>query len=637
MLLNVSSVAKAFGGDEILRGVTFRIQAREKVALVGRNGAGKSTLLKILVGQYAPDSGSVTLARGAKIGYLRQEQPVDEGKTVLQEAEEAVKHRLELRARLQELEAILEGTPTDEDLEEYALLHEHFLEAEGYTAESDLRAVLQKMGFDEAEWSKPTAKLSGGERTRLAIAKLLLEEPDLLILDEPTNHLDLQATEWLEGWIRAYHGAVLLVSHDRTFLENTSERVLDMRDGQVKAYPGPFSKFLKLKQEEDARLAEVARRQEQEIAKMDEYVRRFMNSQRTAQARGRLKLMNRLIASKVNAPQSERGMKAGFRDVQRSGDVVLELEKLGKRFEDEVLYDDLNWTVRFGERWGVVGENGAGKSTLIRIALGEIEPSSGKIRLGANVTPGYFRQDAMDLDPDQSPLDLLVYEMDVLPAEARNLLGRFLITGDDVYRPIRTLSGGEKNKLSLACLTLLNPNLLVLDEPTNHLDMDSREALAEVLQDYKGTMILVSHDRWLLSRVTDRTLDVRRKGVREYPGSYSEYRAWMERGEPALASAKKAARPTPTPTEEEPPKMTPRQLSKEIGRVAKLVEQLEQDVSDEEQALKDVEELLANLPPDADVFALSQKHQAVQESLAGLMAAWEEQTLRLEELRAQQG
>src|SRR5579885_633289 len=285
MLLNVSNLTKAYGPDEILTGVTFRLEAREKVALVGRNGTGKTTLLKIITKQLQPDTGSVILARGAKVGYLKQEAPVTAGLTVLEEAQQAVAHRLELKERMVELEARIANRGAlgeDEyqaDLEEYGLLHEHFLEAEGYSAERDLRVVLQRMGFTDEEFDRPTSALSGGQRTRLAIARLLLEEPDLLILDEPTNHLDLQATEWLESWIRGYQGAVLLVSHDRRFLENTADRVLEMRDGKVFAYPGPFEKFLRLREEENARLSEVAKRQEQEIAKMDEYVRRFMNSQ----------------------------------------------------------------------------------------------------------------------------------------------------------------------------------------------------------------------------------------------------------------------------------------------------------------------------------------------------------------------
>jgi ATP-binding cassette subfamily F protein 3 len=648
VLLNVSNVVKTFGPDEILSGVSLRIDPREKVALVGRNGTGKTTLLKILTQQYGPDSGTVNLARGAKIGYLRQEAQVDEG-TVLQAAQSSKADEIQMKARLEELEAQLEHGATEDDLEEYALLHEHFLEAEGYSTESDIRVVLLKMGFTEDEFDKPTSKLSGGEKTRLAIAKLLLEEPDLLILDEPTNHLDLQATEWLESWIRGYHGAVLLVSHDRAFLDSTAERVIEMRNGTVKSYPGPFPKFLQLRAEEDARLAEVAKRQDQEIAKMDEYVRRFMNSQRTAQARGRLKLMNRLIESKVEAPKNDKGMKGAFAAGRRSGDLVLETEKLAVGFgapsprsrgegvggegKGVVLFKGLDWTVRNGERWGVIGENGSGKSTLIKVALGLLEPIEGRARLGANVVVGYFSQDVSDIDVDQTPLDFMVYECDMLPADARNLLGRYLFSGDDVYRPIKTFSGGEKNKLALARLTNLNPNLLILDEPTNHLDMDSREALAAILNEYKGTLILISHDRWLLSNVTDHILDVRRGGPIQYPGSYTEYKSGRRPAQPL----RNRGTEEPQNLKSEESGLSPRELSKEISRLEKLVGDLERQVADQEADIKDIENRLANVDPTADIFTLTQDHAAAQERLAGTMAAWEENTLKLEELTAIRG
>jgi ATP-binding cassette, subfamily F, member 3 len=661
VLLSVSNVAKSFGVDQILTGVSFQIAAREKVALVGRNGTGKTTLLRIITQQQEADSGFVNLARGAKIGYLRQEAPVGLGRSVLEEAQASMQHQIELQKRLEELEQRLNAPtpegPSADDLEEYSLLHEHFLEAEGYSAERDIRVVLQQMGFTEDEFDKPTDKLSGGEKTRLAIARMLLEEPELLILDEPTNHLDLQATEWLEGWLRQYHGAVLLVSHDREFLENTAERVLEMRNGTVKSYPGPFGKYLKLKEEEEIRQSEVAKMQDREIAKMDEYVRRFMNSQRTAQARGRLKLMNRAIENKVEAPKKDKGMKAGFSNTKRSGDIVIEAEKLTIGFHGStqypdtpipqypptVLFRDLNWTVRIHERWGVIGENGSGKSTLIKTVLGLLEPLAGKSRLGSNLDIGYFSQDTQELDLEQSPLDFLVWDCDMLPAEARNLLGRFLISGDDVYRPIKTLSGGEKNKLSLARLTNQNPNLLILDEPTNHLDMDSREALAKILLEYKGTLVLISHDRWLLSQVTDQTLDVRKVGPIVFPGSYPEYRLWQKRGTVPTPKRTNASTPAPMipkllgPSKSEEPAMTPRELSKEIERMTKLVKDVEDQVSRNETALKDLESQLANLPSTADVFALTQEHQRLQEALEGAIGSWEEHSARLERLQALRG
>lgn len=639
MLLNVSNLKKGYGVDEILVGVTFRIERKEKIALVGRNGTGKTTLLRILAGDEEPDGGSVQFAKGIKIGYLKQEAPVDANRTVLEEAEEARKHALELRARLEELEKRIEVESTEEDLEEYAALHEHFMDAEGYSAERDVRTILLRMGFREEELSKPASKLSGGETTRLALARLILEEPDLLILDEPTNHLDLQATEWLEGWLRNYPGAVLLVSHDRAFLENFGDRYLDVREGRVFSYAGPLAKFLQLKEEEKSRLAEVAKRQQQQIDKMDEYVRRFMGSERTAQARGRLKLMNRLIASRAVVEKGAKTMSAGLKTDKRTGDVVIEAKKLTVGYTDatadtpsqpHTLISALTWTVRRGEKWGVIGENGAGKSSLIRTLLGKQDALDGTARLGANVEAGYFAQDAGEFEPGDSPLDVIVDTCRFKPPEARDLLGKYLFSGDDVFRPVRTFSGGEKNKLALAVLTGLNPNLLVLDEPTNHLDMDSREALAEVLKGYNGTLILVSHDRWLLSNVTNRTLDIRHEGVKQFPGSYAEYR----RPNPPA--------PRVQPSTHRPPEvrsfnLSPRELSKEIQRVAKLVMDLETEVAAAESALAGVEHALASLSASADIFKLTQEHQALKDEVDRKIAAWERESLKLEELKEAQG
>ena len=631
MLLSVRDVRKAFGPETILSGVSFRLDRREKVALVGRNGTGKTTLLKLLTGEYATDGGSIQCSRGARVGYLRQEAQSAPGRTLLEEAQSSVEERLRLQARLSELEAVLaSGKATGDDLDEYSMVHEHVAEAEAFSTERDVRVVLNRMGFEDGEFSRPVEKLSGGERTRLGLARLLLEEPDLLILDEPTNHLDLQATEWLERWVRGYHGAVLLVSHDRTFLEDTAERVLELAEGTITAWPGPFPKYIELKKEAEARQAIVAKRQAAEIAKLDEYVRRFMNSQRTAQARGRLKMMNRLIESQTKAPKRDPGMKAGFGQAKRSGEVVVEAKKLTLGFGDLALMQDFDWTVRFRERWGVVGDNGSGKSTLIKAALGQVPPISGSVRLGAGVVAGYFAQDGETLDPESSPMDVLCWECDLLPEQARNLLGRFLLSGDDVFRPIKTLSGGEKNKLSLARLTVLHPNLLVLDEPTNHLDMDSREALAEVLREYDGTLILVSHDRWLLQQLTDHVLDIRAAGPVVYPGGFGDYR---RRSGAALGPVQQNAVPAAETVSEA--SLSPREVSKEIERLEKQVAEAEARVADREDALRNLEGQLADLPATADVVALSREHASLQEELEGSMGVWAELSAQLERLRLQ--
>ena len=632
MLLSVANLEKAYGPDIILSGLSFRLDRREKVALVGRNGTGKTTLLKILIHVLEPDSGSVQLARGAEIGFLSQHDPVNLKGTVREEAERALHHSLEIKRRLTELEARLADKPTDEELEEYATLHEHYIELEGYSAERDVQVVLNRMGFAEADFDKPTAALSGGERTRLALARQILEEPDLLILDEPTNHLDLSATEWLEGWLKSYPGAVLLVSHDRAFLENVGDRFLELRNKTVKSYPGPFAKFRKLREEEAERIAELAKRQEAQLAKMDEYVRRFMNSERTAQARGRLKQMSKLEAVKVKVEKAERGIKGNLAASKRSGDQVLLVKKLVHQFGERTLFHELDWTISNGERWGVIGENGSGKSTLVKLVLGQLALQGGTIKTGANVEIGYFAQDAETLDPSKSPIDYMVWDCGMDPGPARDLLGRFLFHGDDVFRPIKTLSGGEQNKLALAKLVHQQPNFLILDEPTNHLDMESREALAEMLSKYKGTLLLVSHDRWLLNQVTNRTLALKRNGTPEiYPGNYESYR-----NRSSTQNVKPAA-PKIEAKEPEATTLTPREISKEIQRLEVKVEEVEAQIHQSESDLQATESALSNLPPDADVLALTHRYAALQEQLEGQMSVWEQLCTDLESMKALQG
>ena len=685
MILQATGVAKDYGADPVLLDATFRIDAGEKVALVGRNGTGKTTLLKILVGDEDPDAGKVMWAKGVRFGYLRQHTLPGEEQTVLEAASEARSHLLELQQRLDYLQSRIDAEPTEDEVSEYALLHDHFVEQGGYAAERDIRTVLLRMGFAETDFEKPVSALSGGERTRLMLARLMLEEPDLLVLDEPTNHLDLDATEWLEGWIRGYGGAVLLVSHDRTFLQNVADRYLELREGRVKSYPGPFDHYLRVRQEEDEAQAARAKKQAEQIARLDEYVRRFMNTQRTAQARGRLKLMQRLKSQQVQAPSREKGMAGGFAKAKRSADIVVEVKKVGLSFGPRTLFDQFDWTVRWGERWGVIGANGAGKSTLVHLILGDLEPNEGSVRIGSNVVSGWFQQDAEDLDPELTPLETLIDLCRLDPPVARNLLGRFLISDDDALRPVKTLSGGERNKLQLAALTAMNPNLLVLDEPTNHLDMNSREALCEVLKAYTGTVVLVSHDRWLLSEVVDHVLDLRRDGPFVFPGGYADYRraravangtstpgakkgatdgdgkhplvAEMEARVPS-APTKMAGRlggptganraaDTRTPPSggtlpgvtfrDAEPELSPRELSKEIARVEKALALAEEEVARAEKALAELEQIIAEPPADADFYALGSDHEARKQAVDQATASWAELADLLDRLRAKQG
>ena len=636
MLLTVSGIKKEYAGEPILKGVTFKIDRYERVALIGRNGCGKSTLLKILVDELQPDAGSKQLARGARISYLKQDSQVNPNKTVLEEGQEGLRHLFAIKERLAILETEIERESTDELLEEYAMLHEHFEESDGYSLNRDVQTVLKKLGFAESQFNLSTAALSGGQRTRLALAKLLLEEPELLLLDEPTNHLDLDATEFLENWLRNYHGSAFIVSHDRRFLEAVATRVMEMQDGQVKSYPGDYKQYLRLRQEDEDRQKVVAAKQQIQIDKLDEYVRRFMNSQRTAQARGRLKQMNRLVETKVEAPKAERGLKAAIESSKRSGQDVVVVQKADIGYPEKVLIKGLTWTVRYQERWGVMGENGTGKSTLAKTLMSKLEPLNGIVRIGAGVSIGYFSQDAENFNYEQSPLDFMVWECDLSPIDARHLLGRFLIEGDDVFRPIRSLSGGERNKLALAHLSVLKPNLLILDEPTNHLDMASREALAEILKEYSGTLILISHDRWLLGEIADHILDIKQSESVQYPGTFNEYRTATLTGK--NVADKKGPKPSNikqnVPEEIE---LSPREVSKEINRLEQLIKKIEVDIEELELDIKEIEGQLAHLNASDDVLQLTREHTHKKDLMESFMASWEEVHLQLDSLKSKQG
>lgn len=625
MLIQVNQVQKLFGAEIVLENASFRIDRREKVALVGRNGAGKTTILKIITGEYEPDKGNVLRERGCEIGYLSQVSLPNADMTVLDVATEARAHLVEIQRRLEDLERKLEHNASPEDIEEYSLLQGHFHEAGGYSVEVDIEVVLKRLGFERSDFSKPVSALSGGERTRLSLAKLLLEEPDLLILDEPTNHLDLDAIEWLEGWIRGYGGAVLVVSHDRVFLQNVAQRVVELRQGTTRSFAGPFDTYLELAKAEDARLEEMAEKQQEHMAKLDEFVRRFMNSQRTAQARGRLKQLEKLRETQIKLPAKEKNVRINLQVLARAGDQVLQTKGVTKGYDGRTLFSGVDWTVRWGDRWGIIGSNGAGKSTLIKIALGEMAADAGEVRLGSNIELGWFAQDADFLDGSRTPLQAIVDHTEYEIGPARSHLGRFLISGDDSMRPIRTLSGGERMKVALAVITALQPNVLVLDEPTNHLDIPSREVLVALLKEFNGTLIVISHDRYLLSQVTQQTMDIRDGEVTQYPGTYDEYRAWRRKGTPLpKATAAPKSAPKVVPAASGRPPLNPRELSKEIARLHKAIAQQEEIISAREADLEALERVMARPSKTDDLFALSSRHAELQKEIDAAINQWTE-------------
>lgn len=647
-LLVVSRIEKSFGGDTILADVSFRLAWRQKLGLVGRNGSGKTTLLRILTGQQQADKGTVYYASGIRTGYLRQEDAVDPEKTVLQEAEAAFAHVLQMECRLRELESEMAGAGSDEALrgvmEEYALMHDRFEAMGGYDNLRDIPAVLGRLGFKAGDLGKLCSKLSGGERTRLAIARLLLSGPDILFLDEPTNHLDIEATEWLEDFLKDFGGALVLVSHDRYFLDRVATTIADIENTRLTLYMGNFSAYWSQKQANRLRHADVFAREQREIARLTEFFEKWKNTpSKRSQAVMRLRWADRIRVGGTERPAHEgKSMRLKIKPTQLSGNEVVILDSVGKRYGDRTLFSDLTLLIRRGERVGLVGPNGAGKSTLIKILLDREAPTSGMARLGASVTVGYFAQDTSDLDQDASVIENMLNVGEMEAVQARTHLGKFLFTGDDVFRPVRLLSGGEKNKLVLAQLTYLRPNLLILDEPTNHLDLDSREALSQMLRAYDGTLILVSHDRYLLDSVTNRTIEIANGRACVFDGPYGEYRKSVLAKRMREPVAAPPARPAsqaaagidqarleallaqaPAATGQPPAAMNFHQMSKERQRARNHADAAEHRVTALEERLAEIERALAHPSPADDPIALSHEHGSVQAALATAMTDWE--------------
>ena len=656
-LLTVNNVKKEFNGEPIFEGISFRLEWRQKLGLVGRNGSGKTTLLRILTGQIEAEGGMINFWPGVRAGYLRQEDNVSPDKTVLQEAEAAFAHVMEQETRLREIEQEM-GTATGEELEavmqEYGLLRDRFEAMGGYDNLRDIPGVLKRLGFLGNDIHKLCGKLSGGEKTRLAMARLLLSGPDILFLDEPTNHLDIEATEWLESFLRDFGGAMVLVSHDRYFLDRVVTSVADMENGKLTVYNGNFSGFARQKEANRLRQEELFHREQREIARLTEFFEKWKNTpSKKNQAVMRMRWAERIkahgLSQNPNASATERpdakgkSVKFGIKPIQVSGNEVVIFDNLSKQYGNRVLFEDFRGMIRRNERVGVVGPNGAGKSTLIKILLDREPPTTGMARLGASVTVGYFAQDTSDLDLDATVLDNIMDVREVEPVEARTHLGKFLFTGDDVFKQVRMLSGGEKNKLVLAQLTLLRPNLLILDEPTNHLDLESREALGVMLRQFDGTLILISHDRYLLDQVTDRTLEVADGHAALYDLPYTRYREAKTLGklpgqnQPPKPQAQNNGKDS-TPTGKNnlsdlltqspsapavPVGMNAYQLSKERQRAKTLTTQAEQKIADLELKLKTIESKLSAPSPTDNVMALSQEHGGVTAALDAAMSDWE--------------
>ena len=638
-VIDVANLHKAFGIRPLFRGASLRIGARDRMALVGPNGSGKTTLVEMIAGLQEPDAGEIRIPKDVVIGYLPQETDELRGRTVIDEVLSAGRAMTEAGHRLAVLERELsEADPPDHALlAEYAHLQERFHTLGGYSLEAEAAKICAGLGFRDEDLHRRTEELSGGWMMRVALAKLLLANPDCLLLDEPTNHLDLSSVVWLEGFLRAYEGAVVLISHDRDVMNGVATRVVEVEDLGLTSYAGNFAAFVVEREARHERLASAARNQQRKIAQTERFIERFRyKNTKAKQVQSRIKSLDKLERIEVPTERRKR-MGLWFPSPPRPGRVVVELQGVGFSYGDLEVYRGLHVAIERGQRVALVGPNGAGKSTLLKLLAGALEPAAGERKLGANALVGYFAQhqiEALDLDAR------MLEEIErVLPRDAdirpRDLLGRFLFSGDDVDKSVSVLSGGERTRLALAKLLVQPYNLLCLDEPTNHLDIPSRDALEEALEAYEGAIVLITHDRHLIRSVADRIIEVEAGRVRSFEGDYElyRYRKEQEAGEPEPSG--EPARPRPPSGAKERRREGARERERVSSHRAE-VRRIEREIERATEELRALEARLADpalhAGGGAEIGEAARRHGEVKERIAELETEWERAAGALEEL-----
>ena len=639
ILLSVQNVTKSFAMNTVLKNISLTLQTNSRMGLIGVNGSGKSTLFRLISGMMEPDEGTISLMRGCRVGMLSQEADIRSDCTVRQELERVFEPLQEMERRLRDLEAQM-AEHHDEpaiyaDLSRrYSSLLDRFAAEGGYEWPSRVQGVLAGLGFAKGRENDPASVLSGGEKTRLCLARLLLTQPELLLMDEPTNHLDLQSTQWLEDTLKKYKGSVLVISHDRYFLNSVCDCMAEISMRHLTQYDGNYDQFIVKRRADIERQMKEYKLQQAEIARQEAIIQRYRmyNREKSIKAaESREKKLEKL--ERIEKPVSEQKVRFSFEARRRTGDDVLMVHDLQKGFDGRTLFSNFNLHLRAGDRVAIIGPNGIGKSTLLNIIARQLAPDRGTVDYGANVDLGYYEQHQTKLHPDKDILNELWDDFPRLELDrVRGVLALFLFVGDDVFQKISTLSGGEKGRVSLAKLMLRHDNLLLMDEPTNHLDMDSREVLEDTLQDFDGTLLTVSHDRYFINRVANRVIEMSADGAREYIGNYDDYLEKKRLEEAGLA-------------EEESTGMTRTQQQKEKRRerIAKQsAKALRQQFKDAEGAIADMEAKIAELEGqmadpeayrDAD-FArrIAQEHREANAALEQLYADWEELSEAVAEL-----
>jgi ATP-binding cassette subfamily F protein 3 len=537
-MLQLRNVSLSFGGQQLFRDLNWHLRKGDRVGLVGPNGAGKTTLFRLIMGQLEPDKGAVQRGRAVTLGYLPQEGIETTGRTLFAEARNALPQLADIQTELAEIHTALEQENGDEEehtelLARYGELQHRFEELGGFRADAEVAKVLTGLGFHERQFEQPTETFSGGWQMRIALAKLLLQQPDILLLDEPTNHLDLDSLLWLEGYLHSYHGSIILISHDREFLDRMVTRIAALHRWTLTEHVGNYSAFERHFEQELDAYQKAYDEQQEEIERIKKFIDTFRyNARKASQVQSRIKQLEKM--ERLEPPQSApKGVRFHFPSAPRSGRVVVELQNIGKRYGDLQVFRDLNLIIERGDRFALVGVNGAGKSTLSRILAGVEDPTAGERRLGHNVSLDYYaQQQAERLQGENTVYQEIARNarLELVP-ELRTLLGAFLFSGDAVEKRVAVLSGGEKSRLALATMLLQPSNFLVLDEPTNHLDIRTKDVLREALLQFGGAFVIVSHDRYFLKGLVNKVMEMRDGQLITYPGTFEEFLAWKERNE----------------------------------------------------------------------------------------------------------
>ena len=627
IILQANKIERSFAGEVLFDNINLQVDERDRIALVGKNGAGKSTLLKILVGEEEPTSGEINKKKDISLSYLAQDSRFESENTIYDEMLHVFDdlRRTEKQLRQMELEM---GEKSGEDLNklmsDYDRLSENFRQAGGFTYEADIRAILNGFKFDESMWQMKIAELSGGQNTRLALAKMLLERPNLLVLDEPTNHLDIETIAWLENYLVNYSGALIIVSHDRYFLDKVATITLDLTKHSLDRYVGNYSRFVELKEQKLATEAKNYEKQQKEIAALEDFVNRnLVRASTTKRAQSRRKQLEKM--DRLDKPEAgKKSANMTFQSEKMSGNVVLTVENAAIGYDGEVLSQPINLDLRKMNAVAIVGPNGIGKSTFIKSIVDQIPFIKGEKRFGANVEVGYYDQTQSKLTPSNTVLDELWNDFKLTPeVEIRNRLGAFLFSGDDVKKSVGMLSGGEKARLLLAKLSMENNNFLILDEPTNHLDIDSKEVLENALIDFDGTLLFVSHDRYFINRVATHVLELSENGSTLYLGDYDYYvnkKAEMEVSQIEEASTNNQVKESSPVNDYQAQK----ESQKEVRKLMRQIESLEAEIEELESQSQDISEQMLETNDADKLMELQAELDKISHRQEEAMLEWEE-------------